>query len=277
MVNLVGLKEFPYEKPKAKVPSQMRDRLQQRLHIRRLRLQQGHHILLKAQESHFVWSCIRAGGSLAIQNRDIYTVADCSDFYTPGGFILSRESFWSKPSLKTALQPTNTTWKFLIPLFILYGAFHLSAWNAHFPTPIERWMWRGAGLAIVSIGALYPAWAAVSIVVAVALSVGILIVGIPIALFSRIPWFRLVLEKRRMALKPGVSKIFNMFKTLTITWLSPAASIIYAFLLILMVLAIYSLAFAGRGYFLIEAIISLRSPEAGTYNTTEWVNFLPHG
>ncbi len=38
---------------------------------------------------------------------------------------------------------------------VAYAAFHLSAWHAHFPTTIERWLWRGAGLLIVGSPVLW--------------------------------------------------------------------------------------------------------------------------
>ncbi|KAL7270260.1 hypothetical protein RUND412_007036 [Rhizina undulata] len=34
-------------------------------------------------------------------------------------------------------------WGFLL---IVYGAVHLTAWNAHFPTQTEQWMWRASSL-----------------------------------------------------------------------------------------------------------------------------------
>lgn len=40
-------------------------------------------------------------------------------------------------------------------LIAFYGAFHLSAWNAHFPTNTERWLWRRAGLLDVIVPCVY--------------------------------------------------------------------------------------------------------------------------
>ncbi|KAF2806309.1 uncharacterized protein BDZ99DRAFT_573876 [Mytilinidion resinicola] len=34
-----------------------------------------------------------------------------------------------------------------------YGAVHLAAWNAHFATPVEKWMWRASGLAFAAFPA----------------------------------------------------------------------------------------------------------------------------
>ncbi|KAI9778086.1 MAG: hypothetical protein M1839_008390 [Geoglossum umbratile] len=236
---------------------------------------------LKQQGAHFMWRSVRRDGLLRLQNRDIYTVADCSDFYNSGGFILSSESFLRKPSLKTALQPTDTTAKFVIPLFILYGAFHLSAWNAHFPTPLERWMWRGAGLAILSLPAGYLALIIATIALVIAISIVIIVVGIAIGLPATIFWYQLVPDKRKEALKSGISRVFKVFKVPKAPqWLRTVGWSLLVFFMIILGLILYSLIFlaiSGRSYFLIEAIISLRDPEVGTYNTTEWINFLPHG
>ena len=63
--------------------------------------------------------------------------------YNPGSDL-------SKTKLKTIYrilplrQPSIFEWTTLVLSF--YGAFHLSAWNAHFPANTERWLWRCAGL-----------------------------------------------------------------------------------------------------------------------------------
>lgn len=32
----------------------------------------------------------------------------------------------------------------------IYGGLHVAAWNAHFPSAVEMWMWRGSALSMAS-------------------------------------------------------------------------------------------------------------------------------
>lgn len=44
---------------------------------------------------------------------------------------------------------------------VLYGGFHLLAWSSFFPSTVERWLWRGSALCLVSVplwGALWILW-----------------------------------------------------------------------------------------------------------------------
>ena len=106
---------------------------------------------LKSHQSHFPFYFLSSG---AIMHREIYLAPYLPDFRRSPG---SRTHALSKPtsgegSLRSRFVTNRVTtqswlwWVFL--LFISYGAFHLSAWNAYFPTIIERWMWRGSGLII---------------------------------------------------------------------------------------------------------------------------------
>ncbi|RPB06329.1 hypothetical protein P167DRAFT_497821 [Morchella conica CCBAS932] len=49
----------------------------------------------------------------------------------------------------------------LIPLCLIYGGIHASLWNAYFPTPIERWLWRISAciVGIPGLGICVQAWA----------------------------------------------------------------------------------------------------------------------
>ncbi len=40
--------------------------------------------------------------------------------------------------------------KLFLLISTFYGGMHLLAWNAHFPSAVEMWMWRGSGLAMAT-------------------------------------------------------------------------------------------------------------------------------
>ena len=144
-------------------------------------------------------------------------------------------------------------------MFFSYGAFHLSAWNEHFPTTIERWLWRGAGLVIVGspIHILYPAILA-------------------------LVWWPLLrrddgenwADKLRAAptwLKSVLSPLLGLL-ALLITVGGVVQLVIANIGIGLMVGVIM-----GRFYFLVEAFVSLRQPDPRIYDTVNWAQFWPHG
>ncbi|KAL9032106.1 MAG: hypothetical protein Q9180_006697 [Flavoplaca navasiana] len=91
-----------------------------------------------------------------------YLVTKLSDFHYNPGSDLSK----TKLSVREKPQRFKSIYRILplrhdpiviwtTLLFSFYGAFHLSAWNAHFPTNTERWLWRRAGLIEVIVPWLY--------------------------------------------------------------------------------------------------------------------------
>ena len=107
---------------------------------------------LRAAKTHFTYF---QDLDKSIQLRSPYLVPVIADFSESPGCRLSGLSRKSKnnSSLFSSvydLLPSGPGSVWIWLLFISYGAFHLSAWNLHFPTTIERWMWRGAGLMIVA-------------------------------------------------------------------------------------------------------------------------------
>ncbi|KAI3323706.1 hypothetical protein HD806DRAFT_522284 [Xylariaceae sp. AK1471] len=46
----------------------------------------------------------------------------------------------------------------LIALPAAYGGFHLAAWNHHFPSKVEMWLWRISGLLVATIPTIYSIW-----------------------------------------------------------------------------------------------------------------------
>jgi len=49
---------------------------------------------------------------------------------------------------KRPLRLWRYKYAFWTTMLCVFGASHLIAWNFHFPTAVERWMWRGAALSV---------------------------------------------------------------------------------------------------------------------------------
>lgn len=77
-----------------------------------------------------------------------YVVRSISDNRLKTDFDVSRNKL-SKPETEPQSELLFGLFGWATLLSVPYAAFHLSAWHAHFPTTIERWLWRGAGLLIV--------------------------------------------------------------------------------------------------------------------------------
>ena len=206
---------------------------------------------LKANKQHLVYFNSAQG---TVFYPSTYLVSKLSDYKPNPGFdLVSHETSTRDEQRRRKpvyeLLPTNDSglysWTFV--LSVSYGAFHLSAWNAHFPTTVESWLWRGAGLCIVG-GLPLPA-------------VGVILAA---------PFLPIVQAKD----SPN--------STLGKIWAKTWARIVVAPLISLPYVVIYAfflpmaLSPVARLYFLIEAFISLRSPAPRTYDTVEWTQFWPH-
>lgn len=111
---------------------------------------------LKAAKAHFTY--LQSADNF-IEQRSTYLVPVIADFKGTPGCSLSGLNHPSKDKssllrLVYKALPSTTESHWLWLLFISYAALHLSAWNSHFPTTTERWMWRGAGLVILAGTAL---------------------------------------------------------------------------------------------------------------------------
>ncbi len=169
--------------------------------------------------------------------RSTYVVRSISNFKSNPGFDLSR----TKLSM-TQTEPRSDSVFDLVAgatlLFVLYAAFHLSAWHAHFPTTTERWLWRGAGLLIVGSPVL---WA------------------LPSTSHKLRDWIYNAMMNAPRWVKVVYSPV------LAVLWTIAVSS----------ALLIPSVA-ASRLYFLVEAFISLRDPAPRTYETVKWTQSWPH-
>ncbi|KAL8773541.1 MAG: hypothetical protein Q9209_001646 [Squamulea sp. 1 TL-2023] len=171
-----------------------------------------------------------------------YLITELSDFdHNPGSDLSKTQlSVQEKPqrfkSIYRILPLRHDSifiWTTLLISF--YGAFHLSAWNAHFPTNTERWLWRRAGLIDVIVPWLYYLKTFLSMFV--------------YTVFGEA-------EDTRLWLAIMLGPFHLIFAaTNTVLWM---------------------VTLIVRLFFLVEALVSLRAPVSGMYETVEWTQFLPH-
>lgn len=83
----------------------------------------------------------------------IYIVRAMYDFGSNPDFNLSWTKLWNT-KLKLQANSMRHVYRLAYLLCVPYAFFHVSAWHAHFPTTIERWLWHGAGL--LTVGSPVP-------------------------------------------------------------------------------------------------------------------------
>ncbi|KAG8525998.1 uncharacterized protein KY384_000760 [Bacidia gigantensis] len=188
------------------------------------------------------------------EGENLYLASYVSDFLSiPGSRYreLKASSFSrSKPKLSHLHRVLFLYEKgILLPLLILaYSAFHLCAWNAQFPTTIERWMWRGAGLAILAT----PFAGVLSFCTTLDIEqvLGTDQVTQTKPFWSRYPFTKLCLRI-----------LFECIRTPTLwAWSTILLAAVF-----------------GRLYFLVEAFVCLRQQTPDLYKTVQWTQFWPHG
>jgi hypothetical protein len=129
----------------------------------------------------------------------------------------------------------------LLGLCLLYGGIHATSWNGHFPTDIERSMWRVSSCLVAGTGvAFWLPWALLS----VQEGVGAILAG----------WL----------MERGWGKVDDTFIYFLSLFVNAVA---------ILMLLVYSFA---RLFLVTEAFISIRSLPVGAYDTVSWVNVLPH-
>ena len=148
----------------------------------------------------------------------------------PKGLLLSLD----RPTVQTI---------FWLPSF-LYGALHLIAWKEHFPSIIEKWLWRSSSIYICCCTGL---WLIIS--------------------------YGLYYGSRSWA--PGRRLYRRVKKGLDAWWWKLLLDIIgyvlsfgWKFAVVLFILARY--------FIVVEAFISIRNLPARAYETPSWIQILPH-
>ena len=136
------------------------------------------------------------------------------------------------------LSAINGYW--VLPLIAgCYGGVHLSAWTAHFPTVVEMWAWRVAGIAVVLTTILHFVWM-ICIEVMVARCFDF--------------------TKEMGLMKKTCAKVLSAVGC-TAEFLSIWLMMLYP---------------VARLYFVVESVVSLRAPPVGTWETVDWTGYVPH-
>ena len=158
--------------------------------------------------------------------------------------------------------------KIVLFLFqVTYAGIHLCAWNFHFPTAAERYIWRGATLYIIS--SMVSFW--------------IVDTGVWRILPKILLWLRSkqqakrnnsVLEEPDHQIRPRANLTFAARLRNNSPGQDPYMDIpLKALIPITMLGAGYC---AARCYIVLESWLSLRELPSSAYETVNWTDFLPH-
>jgi hypothetical protein len=188
---------------------------------------------LKRRGSHFRWFTCDNG---ELHGYPRLTIPVRSDFKMDGR-IEKGDNARRDQDLKFRIR-----WYFAILLSVLYGGAHLSAWKSHFPTLVEKWMWRASGISLVSVPVTFELFMQCSSGQSDILT-----------LVNKC----LARSRRSEKMLSRVLLVFSILPAIAMT----------------LVLAVYP---GARLYFLAESFAALRAPPIGTYKTIEWTDFIPH-
>ncbi|TKA62395.1 hypothetical protein B0A49_10781 [Cryomyces minteri] len=192
----------------------------------------------KAQ-SYFIDGCneIFVRTSQAVVFENTYMVPVRSNLLIEGNLYVGTEDGSPRSQLY------GTQCRGLITLSALYGGAHLLAWHSHFPSVIERWLWRASGISMAATP--------------LSLALVVLFMNVEDRMWARHIQGKVRLRSlRRLCggiVQCGAFANFMLFATVL--------TLAYPF---------------SRGFVLVEAFASLRSPPVGTYSTTSWTGFIPH-
>jgi len=125
-------------------------------------------------------------------------------------------------------------------LSCLYAGSHASAWPSHFPSYIERWIWRGACIGIAA--------------------------GVP---FVCAIWYLMGLVCDKL---DDMEIHSNRWKKTVTKYLQHWVPVIFSFFFGLTVIVYI----CSRLFIPLEAFISIRSLPVGAFETVEWAEYWPH-
>ena len=129
---------------------------------------------------------------------------------------------------------------------LLYCGSHLSAWNFHFPTVVEMWMWRGACFTMLWAPFIFLHWS---------------IVANPYIELDNPDYF----DKKAWGDRSAMHKTRTVFKY--------GLFLLHGLLISLVTKHVFNL---SRLYILVESLASFRNPANGTYSTVDWTEYIPH-
>jgi hypothetical protein len=132
-------------------------------------------------------------------------------------------------------------------LSLFYGGIHASSWNSHFPSFIEQTLWQVAACTVASGGFVMLLWLSA------------------VRVFVSAPYEAIV----RAVFEHWI--ISTIYIKTAKTWGD------FAVLIWMLVAKVWIVLWGlARMYLITEAFISIRSLPVGAYNTTNWVDVLPH-
>ncbi|KAF2278252.1 uncharacterized protein EI97DRAFT_492768 [Westerdykella ornata] len=155
-------------------------------------------------------------------------------------------------------------------LSMLYGALHLAAWSAKFPTIYEQWAWRASGLVFAAMPVIgIPMSYVTDISVKASMTI------------DRIRWKEedgedQVGNEREETSSTHTGTAFRRFLLLFSLYLVWIVSNILGFLVSLPVFTCFLVYPIARVYVLAEAFAQLRAVDSKVYQTVEWSGFVPH-
>ncbi|KAI9760154.1 MAG: hypothetical protein M4579_001874 [Chaenotheca gracillima] len=207
---------------------------------------------LRLRGIHFTWKECDNGQMVT---DGLYGVSHIADFRIQGDFADTKINLKERKGMSSFCRPSQRS--MLYPLAALYAAFHLMAWNAHFPTSAERHLWRGAGLCVIALPVL-----------------------------AGVDWLLFVIQRtlldlfQRSRFGQYLSRTVRSSVTLPSFvdpfWMLIVKQLWYMLVWGSLTIINFTASAGARSFFTIEAFISLRNPENGTYAAIEWTNFLPH-
>lgn len=146
---------------------------------------------------------------------------------------------------------------------LLNGAMHMAAWNAHFPTPEERWLWRVSSLAAVWTSILSMPWVQIFLINGGYIDLSLL--DSVWEGWSRNEDFR---SLANLNSGPGGSQIPTNSnsgqKKRVWGWLFGSAGLIMVGYCVSML------------FLMVESLISCRNVPEGSYSTPSWTGLWPH-
>jgi hypothetical protein len=172
----------------------------------------------------------------ADQTAILGTEPDLFDFTTkdPSNYIVKGSVYTGRVG-----EDGDEFYLMLLAWFLsaVYAGAHASAWSSHFPSYMERWIWRGSCISIAS--------------------------AIPI-LWSVFTGGAIVFE------------ILNIMTYNWASWQQDVLLLPLAYFGIGLLGAVLISYVSARCFILVESFISMRSLPVGAYDTIEWTGFWPH-
>lgn len=202
-----------------------------------------------------------------------YDIISCLGTVTEGQQTQAVATSEKTPSeaIEIAQLPENRRWRsnpWMLfgegVLVSLSGALHALAWNVHFPSRTEMWLWRSSSLGIcafplyIVVVAYFTAYDADLVAAMEEIKNGTARVsGRPLNWFWFVPWCVVRVVRVACGRTTGMGWIFHY----CMIWSCFIA--LYFYMLCILFLTV-------------EAYINLREPISGVFDTPRWSDFWPH-